>query len=168
MTVRVCSCCKQELELFHFVRRTVEDPDVCKPCRLKRSRRAYNAKNKGRWKETKHVAVARWKAENPDKVKQYRKISYERDPTSWYVAAKLRKKDELRRTPLWDDELTRLVYAEAVDLRRKRATATGIVWEIDHVIPLRGKKVSGFHVWNNLQVIPQTVNRRKYNNYDIL
>ena len=56
---------------------------------------------------------------------------------------------------------------EALRLRDLRAATVGGVWEVDHVIPLQGKNVSGFHVWNNLRVIPQAVNRSKYNRYDI-
>ena len=36
-------------------------------------------------------------------------------------------------------------------------------FEVDHIIPLRGKTVSGFHVENNLQVIPKFINIAKSN-----
>jgi 5-methylcytosine-specific restriction endonuclease McrA len=41
--------------------------------------------------------------------------------------------------------------------------ATGQPYEVDHIIPLRGKTVSGPHVENNLQVIHMHDNRVKYN-----
>jgi hypothetical protein len=37
----------------------------------------------------------------------------------------------------------------------------GFEWHVDHVIPLQGKKVSGFHVPSNIQVIPASENVRK-------
>ena len=66
----------------------------------------------------------------------------------------------------FDTELTEFVVAEAKHLKELRNTSTGIVWSIDHVIPLRGSNVSGLHTWNNIQVIPLVNNKQKYNLYD--
>lgn len=61
------------------------------------------------------------------------------------------------------DELTQFVTREAHELRKLRNTITGIEWHVDHIIPLKGKLVSGLHVWNNLAVIPKVENLRKGN-----
>jgi hypothetical protein len=49
------------------------------------------------------------------------------------------------------------------DLWRKRHP--GVQWHVDHIIPLRGKTVSGFHVPSNLRVIPWIDNLRKGNSH---
>lgn len=61
------------------------------------------------------------------------------------------------------DELSILVFNEAHSLRKLRNQSTGIEWHVDHIIPLKGKEVSGLHIWSNLQVIPKIINLKKGN-----
>ena len=163
-----CSCCNQILDDSKFVKKAMPETDVCKVCRARKARKEYNARNPALAKRQIAEGRSKWKAKNPEKVKEYRKTSYLRNPQSWMVAARKREFAKAQRTPSWESELTDLVFKEAVNLRLKRGLVTGGTWEIDHEVPLQGKLVSGLHVWNNLRVIPQAVNRRKLNTYDIL
>jgi len=36
-------------------------------------------------------------------------------------------------------------------------------FEVDHILPLRSKHLSGLHILPNLQVLPRVTNRRKFN-----
>ncbi len=36
---------------------------------------------------------------------------------------------------------------------------------LDHIIPLRGRHVSGLHVHENVSILPRGLNRRKSNTY---
>jgi hypothetical protein len=103
-------------------------------------------------KERVNAKNAAWAAANPGKVRLY---------------SHQRRVAESNRTVDWDTELTELATQEAADLSCLREIHTGIKWHIDHVIPLRGRKVSGLHVWNNLAVIPAVENLRKNNSFHV-
>lgn len=45
----------------------------------------------------------------------------------------------------------------------KAGEPNGIPFEVDHIIPLNGKNVCGFHMVENLHVITKTDNRTKSN-----
>lgn len=59
----------------------------------------------------------------------------------------------------WDD----FVREEAKHLCHVRMRDTGILWEPDHMLPLRAKIVSGLNCGDNIQVIPAKLNRSKKN-----
>lgn len=104
-------------------------------------------------------------SKNKDRLLNYRKSRYEKMPELYIANDMKRRARKLLATPKWDEELTHLIELEAVKLCRIRQQDTGIKWHVDHVIPLRGKKVSGLHVWNNIAVIPAVINLSKGNRY---
>lgn len=58
---------------------------------------------------------------------------------------------------IWEME-TLAIYKNCQDLN-----SDGIRWEVDHVIPLLGRDVSGLHVPWNLRIVPKEENRMKTN-----
>ena len=54
---------------------------------------------------------------------------------------------------------------EVYELAQLRTKLFGFSWHVDHIIPLKGKLVSGLHVIENLQVIPGIENIIKKNSY---
>jgi hypothetical protein len=72
---------------------------------------------------------------------------------------------KIKRCPAWAKEITDLVCKEAYDKAVRLFKLTGVSYDVDHIVPLLGKTVSGLHVYNNLQVIPASVNRSKKNLY---
>lgn len=78
-----------------------------------------------------------------------------------------RRADLVRRTPIWlsdsDCDKINSFYLEA----RRLTGETGEQHHVDHILPLRGDKVSGLHVPGNLQVLTASENRAKKNLYTI-
>lgn len=67
------------------------------------------------------------------------------------------------RIPKWLSETHRHEIDEIYRLAARRTQETGVEHDVDHIVPLRAKNVSGLHVPWNLQVITATENRRKGN-----
>ncbi len=67
--------------------------------------------------------------------------------------------------PIWADrDLMVEKFIEAVAKTR----ITGIPHEVDHIVPLKGKNVSGLHVHHNLQVLTKRENQRKTNRFEAM
>lgn len=112
-----------------------------------------------------HAASKAWEKANPEKIKAWRKrysqekAAYLQDKCVRYRAGKA------NRTPAWLTESDWLQiqcrYQVAAMYNREGLER----WDVDHIIPLYGKKVSGLHVPNNLRVIKSDENKRKANKY---
>ena len=104
--------------------------------------------------------VKRWMSENPDKrkatVAKWDKAN--RDVCNAKDAK--RRATKLNATPKWANAF---FIKEAYHLAKLRTKMLGFKWEVDHIVPLQSKVVCGFHVENNLRVIPMVDNRTKSN-----
>lgn len=75
-------------------------------------------------------------------------------PSGW----SMRRKDCKQRTPKWVDiKDIKLVYKKARQITRE----TGVQHHVDHIVPLRGRFVSGLHTPDNLQIISAIENMKK-------
>ena len=133
---------------------------------LKR-RRAWRDRNRDRLrqqakalyeKNREHISSLRraWRANNPEKTAAA--ITRFKQKHRKHLAAKERAREfaKMQACPAWADrqELGR-IYAERPE---------GM--QVDHIIPLRGKTVSGLHVPWNLQYLTPRENRIKWNRFD--
>ena len=79
-----------------------------------------------------------------------------------------RRAAKINRTPAWLTEDDHWMIEQAYELATLRTKMFGFNWEVDHVLPLQGKMISGLHVPINLQVIPAILNRQKNNRYEVV
>lgn len=124
----------------------------CKECRSKYYASTYNSDKRKKSYLSKH-----------EQEKQARKDYYNRTKEAYFIRKAKRRASVLQATPKWYDDFDTFVLSEAYRLCKLREKATGIKWEVDHIIPLISDKVCGLHWSGNWRVTTQFENRSKGN-----
>lgn len=131
-------------------------------------------------KEKKNAINARYRNSHKESIAAHLKIYYEANKEK--VAARtsewgkrtrpersaMRRKHqalEINRLPSWLTEQDFLRMKCFYQLAAMRTKESGFDWHVDHIVPLRGKLVSGLHVPNNLRVVPASENYAKTNKF---
>lgn len=140
----------------------------CKACQKKYDADRFNQKREEILKQSKdyyaaNLDVARakralWRAMNKAYAKEYGKMYRKLNPGKELAKTRRYALAKINRTPKWltkdqIDEMTRF-YENCPE-----------GYEVDHIIPLQGKNVSGLHVPSNLQYLTIAENRKKSNKY---
>ena len=113
------------------------------------------------------AAAKLWRAANPEKVANKYKRYRQRHPDKVAARAAASAASRSKRVPNWLTPDDKWLLGEAYSLAKLRTKMFGFVWEVDHIVPLRGVAVSGLHVPANVQVIPKTLNRLKRNQFSL-
>lgn len=157
-------------------RRVSDQMCTCLECerdRRERNRSNYAAskpaileQKRGYYAKTKDAAQkrqAKYRLRNIERIKARQREWVRQNPERLAANAARRKLRIRRATPRWHGEFDRFVEIEAFRLARLRKVATGFAWHVDHMIPIKARRVCGLHVWQNLQVIPWRINVAKGN-----
>lgn len=150
----------------------------CTKCLTEKKLDLFYANQSGNWciachkeyRDSRKKEIAkngkRWISENKERAALNRHLwkKNNKELNRMYSLNRIAKKKQ--RTPSWFGELDELVMKEAHHLAKLREQITGFKWDVDHIIPLCGKQVSGLHVYNNIQVIPKSMNVQKHNKYE--
>lgn len=187
--MKQCLCCKEDKPFEEFHKHTQKKDgyySYCKLCKKIKDKASYE-----KYKEARYKRQKEWNAQNIDKVLGYKKKYRDENKAKikeWFllnketknklsrawkkankakVNAQTRKRQasQLQRTPKWltghDYKVIEAKYAMAAWL----SDVVGINYHVDHIIPLRGIKVSGLHMPDNLSIIKAKDNMEKGNKY---
>lgn len=162
--MKTCKWCGQSKDLTAFYKASTSKDgrqSHCKECHNQYSKiKYYNNHDENR------ARLSKYYLDNHEKEKAARREHYKNNKASYlfnYYKREERIKDA---TPNWltDSMLSEIknIYSE----RQRISEETGVVYHVDHIVPLQGDNVCGLHVPWNLQIISAEENLRKSNKYE--
>lgn len=130
--------------------------------RRKQNAREYYLRNSEHLK----AKAKAWQEKNPEKRKKIVKDWDQRNPAKVTASTRKYQTTKINRTPAWLTEEDFQTMEMMYQLAKGMEIATGVKHHVDHIYPLRGRKVSGLHVPLNLQILSASENCRKSNLWD--
>ena len=134
-------------------------------------KKIYGKEYRKQNKEKESARMIRYLHSNPEarERKKLRDLEYyKKNPEKNVAQGAKRRFCKKQRLPIWVDKEHLWMIKEIYKLAQLRNKHFGFKWHVDHIVPLINNKVSGLHVYQNLQVIPSIVNLRKSNKYELL
>ena len=190
--MKCCSKCGEEKPVASFCRDKTRHDELhpwCRECRSAQGRKYYSdhveehhartvkwrAENPDRQREInkkshKNNKIKRnsysrkYRTENEERMRELGRNWAKNNPDKCRDICAKRRAAKHSATPIWaSTEFEEFVMSEMYDLAVSRKKATGFDWHVDHIVPLKSKKVCGLHCVANLRVIPSLENHRKGN-----
>lgn len=162
VSIRVCVKCHgdafQEWRKANPEKRRNNLDDWKKRNKDKHNRYVKNAKAKN--PELYNAFSTSWKKRNPEKRKQVVAEYAQRNVAKIRSAHRIYETKKVNACPAWvSREELQEIYARC----RQITIDTGIQHHVDHIVPLRNKRVCGLHVPWNLRIVPAQENLSKGN-----
>lgn len=169
--LKICTACKLIFPLANFYKHKHSKKGYtsqCKQCTLCVQKTNLNTQRKREQgkryyiKNKSHVAMKNkeWSLKNPEKSKAIKDRWWKNNRGKVNAQTAKRHASKITQTPEWANlSAIKQIYIECHEISKE----TGIKHHVDHIVPLRGKLVSGLHVENNLRIIPAVDNMSKNN-----
>jgi hypothetical protein len=107
-----------------------------------------------------------WEEQNKERSRNHKNSWVRRNLSKVLATTRKYQANKKQRIPNWVSKEDLWLLKEAYDLCKLRSEMTNIKHNVDHIVPLQGETVSGFHCIENIQIIPQVDNFRKHNRWD--
>lgn len=134
---------------------------------FKKTEQEANKEYRSRTKAQRAKYMQAWRNLNASKLIAYGKAYREANKEHYNFLCQKRKVALMRRSPSWLTKDDLWAIEQAYELAALRTKMFGFKWHVDHILPLRGEKISGLHVPANLQVIPAKQNQQKTNKFEV-
>lgn len=102
------------------------------------------------YRAKKSAITREWARKNPDKVAEQ---------------SASKRASKLKRKPAWLTKEQKKKISEFYKVAQILSSSLDVQFHVDHIVPLRGKLVSGLHVPWNLTILPAQVNMEKSNKF---
>jgi hypothetical protein len=136
------------------------------PKKILEANKAWRLANHERAKENQRIRNAKAYSANPERKRLLNKIWKANNLATVANDCAKRRAGNAQRIPIWLTDADHAEIKRIYKIANQKTKETGIKWHVDHIIPLRGKNVSGLHVPQNLRVVPALENLRKSNKWD--
>ena len=157
--MKCCTYCKQEKDLTDFYFRRGKPRSECKECTKRVNKETIT-------KDASLRAKRNYRSRNRETLRQkhseYKKENRATCNASWMVYYAGKK----NATPSWLSDSHHKDMRAMYTLAKKFECVFGVVYHVDHIVPLKGENVCGLHVPWNLQLLPANLTISKNNKYN--
>lgn len=161
VSTRACSQCAAEKKRLW----NVQNPDkvnaqkrVWRDANLEKAR-ALNLANQKLHRDSANARQRKYAERHRDRLLESRRIQQKENLAQGAAKSMRYHADKMQRMPAWANQDHIDGMYELAQVFRD----VGLDVHVDHEIPLRGKRVSGLHVADNLQILNAQANRSKSN-----
>lgn len=160
--MKTCSKCNKIKDFSAFYNRKDSKDGKQKWCKICDNKRTFEYREENKDKVLKTREQYRLKAK--EKMRNYFANWRKENKELTVFYANKRRALKLTCTPKWADENR---IKEFYQKARILSESSGIIYHVDHVIPLKNDLVCGLHTHDNLQIISRDLNLLKSNKFNL-
>lgn len=163
--MKCCTKCGVEKPLTEFAKDSSKASGIRASCKVCSSKQAtdWNKSNKDRYASN----LKRWREANPERARDIDKRHRDKNREKRCQVSKTWVKNNPAKhnanTSAYRARVSKAIPSwferDAIAVVYDKAKEFG--FEVDHIVPLKGKTVCGLHCWSNLQLLDKSMNSSK-------